>query len=183
MPGLGTAVASPDLLMDDRQAKLKLFELLDKFDTTMMVTHAPSGPLDCRPMRVAASELAVGGPIWFVTSVQGHIPQELSGDARTLLVFQGAGHYVAIWGRAVVVTDSALARQYWREEHRTWVARGPEDPDLRLVKFSPHSAEFWSTTSEDTVRYLFEAARARATGADEVADDAPHARTNLSSST
>ena len=167
--------------MDDGQTKLKLYDLLGEFDTTMMVTHAPSGPLDCRPMRIAASEIATGGPLWFVTSVQGQIPQELSGDARTLLIFQGAGHYVALWGRAVVVTDSELARQYWRDEYRAWVPRGLDDPDLRLVKFIPHSAEFWSTGSEDTVRYLFEAARARV-GSAVREDDARHGRTNLSSS-
>ena len=128
-------------------------------------------------MRIAASEIESGGPLWFITSVEGQIPQELSGDARTLLVFQGEGHYVALWGRAVVVADEALARQYWREEHRTWVPLGPDDPDLRLVKFIPHSADFWSATTEDTVRYLFEAARARAAG--DVADDQAHARTNV----
>jgi general stress protein 26 len=170
--------------MDTLQARVKLYDLLGRFDTTMMVTHAPSGPLDCRPMRIAASEIDSGGPLWFITSVEDHLPQELSGDARTLLVFQGEGHYIALWGRAVVLTDVALARKYWREEHRTWVPLGPDDPDLRLVKFIPHSAEFWSAATEDTVRYLFEAARARAAEADadaeSVADDQSHGRTNLS---
>ncbi len=163
--------------MDNVQARIKLYDLLGRFETTMMVTHAPSGPLDCRPMRIAASEIESGGPLWFITSVEGQIPQELSGDARTLLVFQGEGHYVALWGRAVVMADETLAREYWREEHRTWVPLGPDDPDLRLVKFIPHSAEFWSATTDDTVRYLFEAARARAT--EDVADNQAHARTNV----
>jgi general stress protein 26 len=166
--------------MDARQARLKVYDLLGRFETTMMVTHAPSGPLDCRPMQIAGSDLDDGGPLWFVTSIQGQIPHEISEDARTLLIFQGDGHYVAVWGRAEILADEALIRRFWRDAHRAWMPLGPEDPALRLVKFIPHSAEFWTTDSRDTVRYLFEAARARATtGEAPGGDDASHARVNL----
>jgi general stress protein 26 len=162
--------------MEPREARRRLYELLGRSDITMMVTHAPSGPLDCRPMQVAASEIERGGPLWFITSVQGRLPQEVAGDARTLLVFQGDGQYVAVWGRAEVQADVALARTLWREEHRAWVPLGPEDPSLRLVKFIPHSAEFWTDDTDETIRYLFEGARTRA-GA-----DSAHGRASVSPS-
>ena len=161
--------------MDAREARQTLYDLLGRFDTTMMVTHAPSGPLDCRPMQVARSEIEEGGPIWFVTSAQGQIPQEISSDARTLLVFQGDGHYVAVWGRAEVHADSALAHQIWRDEHRAWVPLGPDDPSLRLIKFLPHSAECWTDESDGTVQYLFEG-----TGSASGGHPDAHDRTSLS---
>ena len=164
--------------MDTRQARLALYDLLRRFDTTMMVTHASSGPLDCRPMQIAASEIETDGPMWFITSVQGHVPQEISGDARTLLVFQRDGRYVAVWGRAAILADPALASRFWREAHRAWVPLGPDDPNLRLVKFVPHSAEFWDTGNATTIRYLFEAVRAGTEGAG--AGQEAYGRTNLS---
>jgi general stress protein 26 len=166
---------------DPLQVRLTLYDLLRRFDTAMMVTHASSGPLDCRPMRVAASEIENGGPMWFVTSVQGQVPHEVGGDARTLLTFQGDGRYVAVWGRAVVVADPDVARRVWRDEHRAWVPNGPDDPNLRLVKFVPHAAEFWDAGHEAAARYLFQAARR---AADEGAGTGQEAygRINLSSS-
>ncbi len=151
----------------------------------MMVTHAPSGPLDCRPMRIASSEVETGGPMWFVTSVQGHVPHEVASDARTLLVFQGEGRYIAVWGQAGVFADAAMARRLWNESHRAWVPLGPEDPNLRLVRFVPHSAEFWDTGSESMVRYLFEAVRTetskrgREAAKEAGSTDEAYGRTNL----
>jgi general stress protein 26 len=161
--------------MDATEASQRLYDLLARFDTTMMVTHAPSGPLDCRPMQVAKSEVEQGGPLWFVTSVQGQVPQEVSSDARTLLIFQGDGHYLAVWGRAEIHADSTLARQLWRDEYRAWVPLGPDDPSLRIVKFIPHSAEFWTDGTDGTLRYHFDGGRAQATQA--ARED--HGRANL----
>jgi hypothetical protein len=56
------------------------------------------------------------------------------------------------------------------------VPLGPEDPSLRLAKVVPHSAEFWTDDTDETIRYLFEGARTRA-GA-----DSAHGRANLSPS-
>jgi len=170
------------MAVDAHHTRLTLYDLLRRFDTAMMVTHASSGPLDCRPMRVAASEVENGGPLWFITSVQGQVPHEVSGDARTLLTFQGEGRYVAMWGRALVVTDPELARRYWRDEHRAWVPLGPEDPNLRLIKFVPHAAEFWDAGNEATARYLFQAARARAAEQGAGPGEEAYGRTNLSPS-
>ena len=168
--------------MDPRQVRLTLWDLLRRFDTAMMVTHASSGPLDCRPMRIAASEIETGGPMWFITSVQGHVPHELTGDARTLLTFQGEGRYVAVWGRALVVNDVELARRFWQDEHRAWVPLGPEDPNMRLIKFVPHAAEFWDAGQEITARHLFQAVRARAAEEGAGAGEETYGRTNLSPS-
>jgi general stress protein 26 len=140
--------------------------LLRGFDTAMMVTHGRSGPLDARPMHVAAIELEEGGPIWFMTSIESHTAMELAADARTLLVFQEPGRYLAVWGQAGVVDDRPRIARLWRDELLAWFPTGPGDPDLRLVEFTPHSAEVWQRTGSANGRYTFEPVAA-------------HARTNL----
>jgi len=158
----------------------KVYELLREFDTTMMVTHAPSGPLDCRPMRVAASEVDRGGPLWFVTSVETRKVKELSGDSRVLLIGQHDGEFLCVWGEATVTDDRDKTRSLWSEAYRVWFPKGLEDPDLRLVKVVPHAAEYWDNTGVNKARYLFEATKAYATGERvKVDSESQHGRTTL----
>ncbi len=143
-------------MMDNQRA---IAAMLRGFDTAMMVTHAQSGPLDVRPMHVAAIELEQGGPIWFVTSIESHIAMELAGDGRTLLVFQDPQRYLAVWGAAKVVNDRARLGRLWRDSLLAWFPDGMTDPDLRLLEFTPHSAEVWQQgLPAGAARYVFEAA-------------------------
>jgi general stress protein 26 len=137
--------------------RLAVAAILRDFDTAMMVTHAQSGPLDVRPMHVAAMEIAEGGPLWFVTSVESHAAMELAGDGRTLLVFQDrTSGYVAIWGAARIVDDRARLQRLWTPPLLAWFPDGPSDEDLRLLEFTPHSAEVWQHGATANARYVLE---------------------------
>ena len=91
--------------------------------------------------------------------------------------------HVEVGDKADCIAD--MARRLWNESHRAWVPLGPEDPNLRLVRFVPHSAEFWDTGSESMVRYLFEAVRTetskrgREAAKEAGSTDEAYGRTNL----
>ena len=140
--------------MDTRQT---VAEALRSFKTAMVVTHAQSGPLDARPMHIAAVEIEQGGPVWFITSIESHTAMELAGDRRTLLCCQdSAGQHLAVWGAAEVVNDRARLKLLWTEPLRAWFPAGADDPDLRLISFKPHAAELWRHGSEAQVRLVLE---------------------------
>ena len=140
--------------MDTRQT---VAEALRSFTTAMVVTHAQSGPLDARPMHIAAVEIEQGGPVWFISSVESHTAMELAGDARTLLCCQdSAGQHLAVWGAAKVLNDRARLRELWREPFREWFPAGADDPNLRLISFKPHAAELWRHPTDARVRYVLE---------------------------
>jgi general stress protein 26 len=157
----------------------KVSDMLDEFDTAMMITHAGSGPLDCRPMQVAESEVQRGGPLWFITSAESRKVVELASNATLLLIFQDVSRYLAVWGRARVLNDRERTARLWKEPYRVWFPEGVDDPDIRLISVQPHSAEFWDNAGANKVRYLFEAAQAYATGERVAVDDEQHGRTNL----
>jgi general stress protein 26 len=161
--------------MNTRQ---KVLEMLEDFDAAMMVTHAPSGPLDCRPMYVAELEVDRGGPIWFITSADSRKVVELAGNAETLLIFQDAGRSLAVWGRARIEENPDRIRRFWKDSFGPWFPGGVDDPNIRLIAVHPHSAEFWDTTGAERARYLFETATAVVGGVDVAAQEG-HGRTNL----
>jgi general stress protein 26 len=133
----------------------QILGLLHDYSTAMMVTHAQSGPLDCRPMHVA--HLDPQGPLWFFASSQSRKVTEVRQNAEVLLVMQNERRqYGAVWGRARVVDDPARVQQFWREPYRAWFAHGQDDPDLVLIAVLPHTVEFWDATGVHKLRYVFE---------------------------
>jgi general stress protein 26 len=157
----------------------KVTDMLDDFATAMMVTHAGSGPLDCRPMHIASSDVRHGGPIWFLASSESRKVLEVSRDATTLLLFQEGDRYLAIWGTSRVSQDRARIEQLWREPFREWLPEGPTDADIRVIAVTPHSAEFWDDAGANKHRYLFETNSARAAGDADPVSEEQHGRTNL----
>ena len=130
----------------------KVVEMLEEFETAMMITHAPSGPLDCRPMQVAKSEVRDGGFIWFITSAESRKVVEIAHDATTLLLFQQDDRYLGVWGRSKISEDRDRIEELWREPFRVWFPEGPADPNIRLVAVIPHSAEFWDNAGANKLR-------------------------------
>jgi general stress protein 26 len=139
------------------ESRHRIAEVLRSFDTAMLVTHARSGPLDVRPMQIAAVEIEAGGPIWFATSAENHTAMELAGDDRVLLVMQhAAGYHLALWGSGRVVDDPRQALRLWDESLRPWFRGGPDDPDLRLIAVDVQAAELWHADTHERERHLFD---------------------------
>ena len=99
--------------MNERQ---KVYEMLDRFESAMLVTHNADGMLDARPMRVAEVEPA--GALWFLTSRSSRKVNEIAGDARVLLVYEDDNQYLSIAGTARVVDDGPRTRRLWKEPRR-----------------------------------------------------------------
>ncbi len=145
--------------------KQHLKELLESFDTAMLITRA--GELDhARPMTVAqiestsASDPSVGTTIWFVTRQDAPKSEEIQKDARVSATFQADRRFVALSGHAELVTDHAKVRELWRPGWKVWFPDGKDDPHLVLIKVQVTDAEFWDNAGAKRIRFAFEAARA-----------------------
>ena len=159
--------------MSERQ---KVYDMLDRFESAMLVTHNPDGVLEARPMR--AADVDPAGPLWFLTSRSSRKVSEIEEDSRVLLVYQDArGEYLSISGTARIVEDTQRARRFWKESYKVWFPKGPDDPDLVLLSVEPEIAEFWDVAGVNGLRYLFDAAKAYVTGGRAVVEDSDkHAR-------
>ena len=140
----------------------RLHDLLDGFDTAMLVTNTKNGALHSRPMRVA--EIAEDGEIFFVTAAQSSKVDEIEKDASLTLILQGKLKFVALNGTGIVVQDQELINRLWSEAWKVWFPKGRADPSLRILKVLPQEAEYWDTIGMQGVSYAFEAAKAYVKG-------------------
>ena len=158
----------------------KIFEMLRGFDTVMLVTVAPDGRIEGRPMQIVEIDDRTGN-IWFVTGLASRKVHEITDNAHVAIACQQEhGAYLSLSGVGMIVHEPARVRQLWREPLRVWFPGGPEDPDLRLLVVEPRVAEYWDNRGANGLQYMFEAARAYVAGTrPEVDEGDQHGRVPL----
>jgi general stress protein 26 len=139
----------------------RVWEIISKVGVCMMTTRSADGlrarPLEARPDRD-------GGLIWFVTDVRGHKDDEIAAHPEACLVFidHKEKAYLSLTGRAEGHDDHARAAAIWKNTDDVWWD-GPDDPNVRVLRFEPAKAELWDGPASAAVA-AFEFAKARVTG-------------------
>jgi len=135
-----------------------LYDLLEGFETAMLVTRGPDGRMHARPMAVA--EMHADADAYFVTSLDTPKVAEIYADADVLLTFQSAHQYAAIYGRVNIVRERALIDRLWKDSWKIWFPRGASDPAIALLRFDADRGELWNDLGLLGVQYDFEATKA-----------------------
>ena len=128
----------------------RVWDIVEKARIGMLTTHF-NGGLRARPLEARADREA--GFIWFVTDVRGAKDDEIDAAHHIGLVFIAEGDrvYLSITGRAFVTRDAAKAKEIWRKTDDVWFAGGPADPNVRVLRVEPVSAELWDGPSTAVV--------------------------------
>jgi general stress protein 26 len=158
----------------------KIRELLRSFDTALLVTHGKEWPFHARPMALARIE--DNCDVWFFTGRSSEKVREIENDERVLVVCQDETHrYVALQAAAKLIIDRQKAAELWKESYEAWFPQGVDDPDLMLIRAQAESAEYWDSEGLQSVRHLFDAARAYVRGTrPHVRDGEAHGTVDLS---
>jgi general stress protein 26 len=157
----------------------KLRELLDDFDSAMLVTRTAAGQLRSRPMQVA--DVQPDGVLWFMTERHSGKMEELAQDNHVNVVLQTGRKFVSISGTATPVDDRAKVAELWNEAWKTWFPGGQDDPGLVLLRVEGDAGEYWDNSGASGVKYLIEAGRAYLAGEtpDVAGDPKIHGKVNL----
>jgi general stress protein 26 len=149
----------------DQAARDKVWAMIRDVQVAMLVTLDAEGHLRARPMRAVALE-GFAGTLWFFTFQPTPKTDEIRDDDRVLLTYADpkAQTYVSVAGHARVVRDAVRQKELWSETLRTWIPKGPEDPDVALLKVEVEGADYWDSPSSTLVR-AFGTVKARLTGA------------------
>jgi general stress protein 26 len=163
----------------DPNPRQKFLDLLKRFDTAMLVTHTAAGGLRARPMAIARVEDTCR--VWFFTSVASGKVHEIETDTHVNVVCQKERDiYLSLSGIATLRRDRAKIEELWQETYKVWFPGGKDDPELALVSVEPQDGEFWDEEGFKKIKYLFEAAKAYATGTTpQIAEGEQHAKVNL----
>jgi len=120
---------------------MKLNDLIRDARVAMLTTEAADGTLRSRPMIACHGE----GGLWFFTHVSDGKVKEALEHPRVNVCYAepGKGRYVSVSGTAELVGDRETMRRLWHEEARQWFPRGPEEPNLALLRVRVERAEYW----------------------------------------
>jgi general stress protein 26 len=143
----------------DREA---LWKRLADLDVAMLTTRDADGEWHARPVQPVRVE---EGRIWFFTSVNGGIADDVARDAYVHLAFvdRDGGLYASLTGDALLLRDPERARALWSTTAGVWYPNGPDDPTLGLLRVDVHRADYWDVKESRPVQ-LFRLAKAAVTG-------------------
>ena len=124
----------------------RVWDIVEKSGVGMLTTHF-SGGLRARPLQARTDRDA--GLIWFVTDVRGAKDDEIATAQEVGLVFfeKDSHAYLSITGRASVTRDTAKAKEIWSKTDDIWLPGGPDDPNVRVLRVEPATAELWDGPS------------------------------------
>ncbi|MES2424470.1 MAG: pyridoxamine 5'-phosphate oxidase family protein [Pseudomonadota bacterium] len=127
----------------------ELGKLIAGFKVAMLTNTGDNGELESRPM--AALEMDATGALWFFTDLRSAKVEHLR---VANLSFSDAdnGTYVSLSGHGQIVLDRDHIKALWTPFAKPWFPEGPESPDLVLLKFVPHNAEYWDAPHSKMVR-------------------------------
>jgi general stress protein 26 len=133
----------------------KLGELIEDLNIAMLTFIDDNGALISQPM--GPIEMDEDGNIWFFTDSTSEKAQHLE---QLNLAFSGEpdGIYVSLSGNGELVTDQSRKEELWSPFVKPWFPEGPDSPNLALLKFVPHTAEYWDAPHSKVVRLFAMAA-------------------------
>jgi general stress protein 26 len=162
-----------------QQAEQKFMELLRGFDFAMLVSHAPNSQLHARPMAIA--EVGQDGSVWFLTGIETTKVLELTHNALSLAVMQGASKYLSVTGQAELFDDREHIRRLWKDSYKVWF-KGKDDPTIVLIRLRPTAAEYWDNHGAEGLKLALRFAKAYVTGrelSEDPSDVKTHAKVDL----
>lgn len=136
----------------------KLDDLVNSFDTAMLVTHSLRGDLRARPMAIA--EYGGTGALYFVTRAEDEKLEEIVQTPEAAVTMQRDGCHLSISGKAKILTDKALAEELWSSSMRLWFPQGVDDPEMTVIMVDPDWAEYWDRSGMRRLEFLWEAGKA-----------------------
>lgn len=117
-----------------------------KSDRTMMLGLDGVEDGHARPMTAQAENEAT--PIWFFTSVDNALVQNLARGSRAIATFTSKDHelFASIKGSLRVDNDRATIDRLWNPFVAAWY-EGKDDPKLALLRLDAEDAEVWLNAS------------------------------------
>lgn len=157
----------------------KFYELLNRFDTGILITHNGSTGLHGRPMAVAQVEGSCD--VWFITGLDSPKIEEIRFNDDVLITFQNKrDEFVTLSGRAELVRDSAKVAEIWREPFKVWFPQGQSDPNIALLRVHARQGEYWDNAGVNRISYMFEALKSYASGErPNIKEGSQHGKVNI----
>ncbi len=159
------------------ESQKHFYELLDDFDSAMLVTSQPNGELRSRPMAIGG--VSDNGKIYFATSKTSAKNAEIHLDDHLALTMQSGSKFLSVTGHGKITDDRTLIEKYYSTAWKLWFPEGKDDPALSLIEVEPIEGEYWDQSGGKRLEFLWEAGKAAVTGEKMDVDLSGHQKVNL----
>ncbi len=139
-------------MTNEIEIKEKFWKAL-KSDRTMFLGLAEGEDGHARPMTAQLDDEGLEGnlyrgPIWFFTSTDSGLYQQISGNNRAMAHFTSKGHdvWATLYGTLSTSQDPATIDRLWNRFVAAWY-EGKDDPKIALIRLDPEKAEIWIDAS------------------------------------
>lgn len=152
-----------NLRKDAAEVSRKVSAMVERIRTCMMTNLSPEGHLQSRPMML--QELDEGGDLWFIASLpsQKTLAIELEENVNLTFTDPENKNFVSISGIAEVIQDATRAHELWTPMAQSWFPKGPQDPEMALLRVQVLSAEYWDSPVSSVVQ-IYDLAKSILTG-------------------
>jgi general stress protein 26 len=127
-------------------------DIIEDVRVGMLTTHSDYRGLNSRPLYV--QELSQEGQLWFFTTDDAVLIQDIHRDSQVNLAFAAIGknNYLSVRGRGYEVQDHNKMAELWHPMLKAWFPYGLETPGLCLLKVQIEEAEYWSSPGSTIVK-------------------------------
>jgi general stress protein 26 len=136
----------------EAEIKAKFWKAL-KSDMTMFLGLAEGDDGHARPMTAQLDDENQSGddyrgPIWFFTSIDNALYQQIGGGSRAMAHFVSKGHdvWATVHGDLSTSQDRATIDRLWNRFVAAWY-EGKDDPKIALIRLDPEHAQIWIDAS------------------------------------
>ena len=130
--------------MTEQTLKNSVVELINRNRYSKLITFGSDGAPHGRIM----TNLPLGDDmvIWYATGLSTNKAKEIEKNPNVSVFVDDPDDQtnVSIIGRAEIVTDARLRKEYWQEPFGYFFPGGPVDPDYCLIKITPKKIEYLS---------------------------------------
>lgn len=137
----------------ETEIKEKFWKAL-KTDRTMFLGLAGGDDGHARPMTAQLDDEGQAGddyhgPIWFFTSTDSQLYQQIKTGSRAMAHFASKGHdvWATVDGTLSQSHDRIVIDRLWNRFVAAWYEGGKDDPKLALIRLDPDNAEIWIDAS------------------------------------
>lgn len=160
------------------QTEQKFEELLDSFQTAMLVTQSGDGQLRSRPMALAHRS-DDSSALFFATKADSEKVDEILEHPGVNVSMQKSSTFLTVSGKAEVLNDQDRIEELWEPSWKLWFEEGKEDPSIVLIKVDATRGEYWNFDTADKLDFLFEAGKAVLKGEAVEYDAGEHAKVRV----
>ena len=133
-------------MADEAEIKAKFWKAL-KSDRTMFLGLAEGDDGHARPM-TAQTETDESGPIWFFSSTDSALYQQIGTGSRAMAHFVSKGHdvWATVHGDLTTSQDRATIDRLWNPFVAAWY-ESKDDPKICLIRLDANEAQIWIDAS------------------------------------